>query len=86
VCAGIDDCYKRFDILGARDAVMEASRNCNNWLARIEPWKMKDDRAADRVACVRMAMEAVYVLAHLLRSDCARTHQPPPTHKCIAHA
>jgi hypothetical protein len=38
--------YGSFDLLGARDLAMEACRNCNNWLAKQEPWKMKDDKAS----------------------------------------
>jgi hypothetical protein len=36
--------YNAFDLLGARDLAMEATRNVNNWIAKLEPWKMKDDK------------------------------------------
>jgi methionyl-tRNA synthetase len=42
--ATMDAKYKAFDLLGARDLAMETARNCNNWLAKLEPWKMKDDQ------------------------------------------
>jgi hypothetical protein len=36
--------YGAFDLLGARDLALEAARNVNNWIAKLEPWKMKDDQ------------------------------------------
>ena len=66
VAAAMDQCFKNFDIAGAKEHAMVAARDCNNWIARIEPWKMKDDRAEERSAVVRMTLESVYVLALLL--------------------
>ena len=66
VAAAMDECFKKFDISGAKEHAMVAARDCNNWLARIEPWKMKEDRADERSAVVRMTLEAVYVLALVL--------------------
>jgi len=62
----VDKFFTDFDIMGAREITFEAARNVNNWLAKLEPWKMKEGQAALRVAVVRAALEAVFVLAHLL--------------------
>jgi len=66
VVALIDEKFKVFDILAARDIAMENARNCNNWLAKLEPWKMKDDQNEMRQAIVLMTLECCYILAHIL--------------------
>ncbi|CAM9509427.1 unnamed protein product, partial [Phaeothamnion confervicola] len=45
---------------------MAALRDTNKFLTEAEPWKMGEQRAAERLEVVRTSMEAVYVLAHFL--------------------
>merc|ERR1719231_1233051 len=43
----------------------------NKWIANLAPWKMKgEDQAATRSACLRVLIEAIYVLAHLFAPFC----------------
>lgn len=57
-----------FDDFRLGDAAELTSQACsatNKWIADLEPWKMKgDELAPKKVACIRMLLEAVYVLAH----------------------
>ena len=66
VIEAMDQSFRSFDIAGAKERAMEAARDCNHWLARLEPWKMKEDKAEERTAVVRMALESVYVLGLIL--------------------
>ena len=66
VIATVDEEMFKYNLSGAIHLVMEAARNCNNWLQVLEPWKMKDpSRHPEREETVRIILEAVYVLAHL---------------------
>ena len=46
--------------------VMACCRDANKWVADLEPWKMKDDRAAKRQEVLRLLLEACYALALFL--------------------
>lgn len=64
--AEADEAMRAMNLSVCVGIAMEAARNTNNWLQVIAPWKMKHDRSAERAEAVRVALEAVYVLAHLL--------------------
>ena len=54
VIEAMDQSFRSFDIAGAKERAMEAARDCNHWLARLEPWKMKEDKALSRVPIIML--------------------------------
>jgi methionyl-tRNA synthetase len=63
--ASIRGAFEQHRLSDAADLTVRACNATNKWIADLEPWKMKgDDQQALRTACLRILLEAVYVLAH----------------------
>lgn len=62
--AGVREAMENFRLSEAADLTIRACGATNKWIADLEPWKMKADKEALKVACLRLLLEAVYVLAH----------------------
>lgn len=61
----VREAFEAYRLSEAADLTIRACSATNKWIADLEPWKMKaDDKQPLRVACCRMLLEAVYVLAH----------------------
>eukprot|EP00937_MAST-01D_sp_MAST-1D-sp2_P003215 g3215.t1 len=58
--------FSKYKLSVACELAFEATRETNRWLTEKEPWKMKEDRAAERAAAVRTALEAIYLIAHFI--------------------
>lgn len=58
----VEDCMREFRVASAAGALVEATTATDEWLLRIEPWKLED---AQRQPLLRVLLEAVFVLAHL---------------------
>ncbi|CAK0847013.1 unnamed protein product [Prorocentrum cordatum] len=57
--------FERYRLAEAATLVASACGATNKWIADLEPWKMKaDSQQALRAICLRLLLEAVYVLAH----------------------
>mmetsp|Transcript_24475 Transcript_24475/g.70244 ORF Transcript_24475/g.70244 Transcript_24475/m.70244 type:complete len:863 (+) Transcript_24475:138-2726(+) len=62
--ASVREAIDNFRLSEAADFTMRACGATNKWIADLEPWKMKEGKEALRAACLRLLLEAVYVLAH----------------------
>mmetsp|Transcript_104251 Transcript_104251/g.331484 ORF Transcript_104251/g.331484 Transcript_104251/m.331484 type:complete len:857 (-) Transcript_104251:51-2621(-) len=62
--ASVRDAFENFRLSEGADLTIRACGATNKWIADLEPWKMKADKQALRAACLRLLLEAVYVLAH----------------------
>mmetsp|Transcript_92134 Transcript_92134/g.256694 ORF Transcript_92134/g.256694 Transcript_92134/m.256694 type:complete len:858 (-) Transcript_92134:126-2699(-) len=60
----VREAFEGFRLSEAADLTVRACGATNKWIADLEPWKMKGEKQAIRAACLRMLLEAVYVLAH----------------------
>jgi len=57
--------FANYRLSEAAELVIRASSATNKWIADLEPWKMKDASLEQKkAACLRLLLEAVYVLAH----------------------
>eukprot|EP00933_Yihiella_yeosuensis_P081703 TRINITY_DN95376_c0_g1_i1.p1 TRINITY_DN95376_c0_g1~~TRINITY_DN95376_c0_g1_i1.p1 ORF type:complete len:879 (-),score=239.63 TRINITY_DN95376_c0_g1_i1:188-2797(-) len=57
--------YTTFQLEVAAQLTVRAAAATNKWIAVLEPWKMKDESQKElRGACLRVLLEAVYILAH----------------------
>merc|ERR1719399_2113369 len=64
-----NDCEKAMaslDVGAYAKRVMACCRDANKWVADLEPWKMKDDRAEQRQEVLRLLLEACYALSLFL--------------------
>jgi len=62
---GVAEAMDGHRFMEAANLTITASGATNKWLADIAPWKMKEEeRQAERAACLRLLLEAIYVLAH----------------------
>ncbi|KAJ9460439.1 hypothetical protein DIPPA_18776 [Diplonema papillatum] len=62
----VEEHMAKVDLKRAVMDVMAACSETNNWITQVEPWKMKEDKAAERQLAIRLLDEAVYALAHFL--------------------
>lgn len=63
----VDAKFKKNDLTGSYQAVIQAVKDVNGYLTTKEPWKIKDDPGdAKKAAIFRSALESIYFLAHLL--------------------
>eukprot|EP00754_Rhynchopus_humris_P005126 Rhum_TRINITY_DN12566_c2_g1::Rhum_TRINITY_DN12566_c2_g1_i1::g.52959::m.52959/K01874/MARS, metG; methionyl-tRNA synthetase len=58
--------FDAHDPRGALQVALQACRDTNRWLTDTAPWKMPADAAAERTEAVRVALEALYAIAHLV--------------------
>jgi len=64
--AGTEAAFGSYKLSAAAELAFAAVREVNGYLTRTEPWKMKDDRVAERTAVVRTALEAIFAFAHFI--------------------
>lgn len=62
--AKLDACFLSHQIGEAAQLVRQRTSDTNKWLADAAPWAVKED-AVKRATLIRIALEAVYVLAHV---------------------
>jgi len=63
--SSVRQAFESYDLSGAADLAIRAAAATNKWIAGYEPWKMKEEAKQElRATCLRMLLEAVYVLAH----------------------
>mmetsp|Transcript_40769 Transcript_40769/g.110277 ORF Transcript_40769/g.110277 Transcript_40769/m.110277 type:complete len:860 (-) Transcript_40769:99-2678(-) len=62
--ASVREAFNNFRLSEAADLTIRACGATNKWIADLEPWKMKADKEALKAACLRLLLEAVYVLSH----------------------
>jgi methionyl-tRNA synthetase len=62
----VDDYFNRFQIHSAIEIIFERLRHVNDWLAKREPWKMKEDQLEEQKKIVRTVLEATFILGHFL--------------------
>jgi len=63
--SSVRQAFEAYDLSGAADLAVRAAAATNKWIAGYEPWKMKEEAKQElRATCLRMLLEAVYVLAH----------------------
>ena len=60
----MDNSMKSFNLMESTYIVMDRLRECNDWLAKKEPWKMSDKNKRKQV--VRTVLESIYILAHFM--------------------
>merc|ERR1712032_1104216 len=61
----VKNAIEAFKVSDACDLTINACRRTNKWIADLEPWKMKaEEQAPLRAACLRVLLEAIYVLGH----------------------
>jgi methionine--tRNA ligase beta chain len=62
---GVREAFEKYRMSEAANQIIGACGATNKWIADLEPWKMKaEDQQPKKQACLRLLLEAVYVLAH----------------------
>jgi len=62
----IDQAYCEFNISAGIEIAFEQLREVNDWLAKKEPWKLKEDRLEEKSGIIRTVLEAIFILSHFL--------------------
>eukprot|EP00931_Biecheleriopsis_adriatica_P072642 TRINITY_DN47078_c0_g1_i1.p1 TRINITY_DN47078_c0_g1~~TRINITY_DN47078_c0_g1_i1.p1 ORF type:complete len:871 (-),score=231.18 TRINITY_DN47078_c0_g1_i1:39-2651(-) len=63
--SSVRQAFEAYRLSEAAELTVRAAAATNKWIAGYEPWKMKDaDKQELRATCLRLLLEAVYVLAH----------------------
>jgi len=55
----------RCELAAGAEVARQAAADTNEWIASLEPWKVKKDSPAKAEAMIRILIESIYVLGHL---------------------
>jgi len=67
----MDECMKKFDLLGASEIAVELCNIGNQYIHDTEPWGLKDpSQFKRRSEILRTALEMIYAVAHFMSPFC----------------
>ena len=71
-----ESAYKTYDLSRASELAMNGLRECNDWITKREPWKMKATaQKQEKLSIIRAILECIYILSHFMEPFTPRAAQ-----------